>query len=626
MRCSLVLATVLALAACASPGPEIVALRASFLTGGIPEGVVAVQALVLDGEGRALRRGTPVALSGLGDADGNGRRELLVGGLPTDETIEVQLEALGSLDAREVRAVGRSGPLLLSAGERRIVRVALYEVGRAQPVPTVGPSPRFLHTATALSDGRVLVSGGFDDVAEGFCPRGAPPGAICFLLRATRDAWLYEPATARWTEVALSMGVARGGHSATRLGDGRVLVAGGARDAFLVLRPEDADGEGEPSGFDLTFQPTTSDDPALTSFELFDPEAGAESVDFERDGDPGRGRFVGPVEAERLGTFGDRRLLHAAVAVPGERAQVLLVGGSDDAASRTFALFDAAAASGPAFRPSGALRVARRLPSAIGLVGGAQPEVWIVGGAARAESNGDLADVWHPEGPSSGRVEDAAASTAFPGVDEAAARALLAPTLLPLDGGARVGVAGWYGPRCLAGDAEGAPTFDAEAATVRCAPGGGGERAFVVTAGTGTTLANPTPPAARQSFGAAAVLADGQVLVSGGVTSANLRSGVRLVRYPAIAGVDGSAPPEIVTEANLLRARAFHRLTAIGASSVLSTGGVQLTLAGDARELSLVGLTEVFTLPPPVIADAPPGAGDDMGGPDAGLGDQGSAP
>ncbi|MEO0326329.1 MAG: kelch repeat-containing protein [Myxococcota bacterium] len=264
MRC--LSALVIALAACATPAGEGVSVRATFLTGGLPEGVVAVQALVLDGDGRALRRGTPVPLSALGDADGNGRRELLVGGLPTDRVVEVQLEALGSDGDRDVRAVGRSGPLRLGLGERRVVRVALYEVGLAQPVPSAGPGPRFLHTSTALADGRVLVTGGFIDAAPSPCPPGTATDALCFQLRSARDGWLYEPATARWREVTPGLAAARGAHSATRLGDGRVLVAGGAEEVFLVLIPEGP--EGSPSGFDVSFGGTSAADPANTTYYL----------------------------------------------------------------------------------------------------------------------------------------------------------------------------------------------------------------------------------------------------------------------------------------------------------------------------------------------------------------------
>lgn len=71
--------------------------------------------------------------------------------------------------------------------------------------------PRFFHTATALADGRVLVTGGADD-ADG---------------PALRSAEVFDAVTSRWT-VTGAMSVPRIGHSATRLHDGRVLIAGGS--------------------------------------------------------------------------------------------------------------------------------------------------------------------------------------------------------------------------------------------------------------------------------------------------------------------------------------------------------------------------------------------------------------
>ena len=65
-------------------------------------------------------------------------------------------------------------------------------------------SVRAGHTATLLTDGRVLVAGGgYDASAE-----------------------IYDPASATWTLTA-PMNVSRGDHGAVRLGDGRVLVVAG---------------------------------------------------------------------------------------------------------------------------------------------------------------------------------------------------------------------------------------------------------------------------------------------------------------------------------------------------------------------------------------------------------------
>jgi N-acetylneuraminic acid mutarotase len=74
-------------------------------------------------------------------------------------------------------------------------------------------SARFGHTAVLLTDGRVLVAGGLAP---------APAG-----LTTLASAELYDPATGQWSTTG-SLATARAHHSATRLLDGRVLVAGGS--------------------------------------------------------------------------------------------------------------------------------------------------------------------------------------------------------------------------------------------------------------------------------------------------------------------------------------------------------------------------------------------------------------
>jgi N-acetylneuraminic acid mutarotase len=83
-------------------------------------------------------------------------------------------------------------------------------------------------TATLLSDGRVLVAGGYD-----------------VNFSALASAELYDPASGTWTATG-SLAVARQGQTATLLSNGKVLVAG---------------------GLDSSFSPTSS-------AELYDPAAG----------------------------------------------------------------------------------------------------------------------------------------------------------------------------------------------------------------------------------------------------------------------------------------------------------------------------------------------------------------
>ena len=96
--------------------------------------------------------------------------------------------------------------------------------------------PRSDHAATALQDGRVLVTGGNADTK----------------LLASSE--IYNPRTNRWTEAA-PMPRARTQHSAVTLFDGRVLVTGGI------------DADGAPTNSSFIYEPRTdswSDGPAMT--------------------------------------------------------------------------------------------------------------------------------------------------------------------------------------------------------------------------------------------------------------------------------------------------------------------------------------------------------------------------
>ncbi|MEM1415182.1 MAG: hypothetical protein AAGH15_09790 [Myxococcota bacterium] len=619
------LAALIAPLAAAFPGcsssPEGVAIQASFLSGSIPDEVVAFRALVLDGEGRALRRGPLVTVASLEDADGNGRRELVVPELPTGQDIEVQLRAFDRLSAEAVTAVGSSGPLFLQAGERRNVRVALYEVGRAQPVPTVGPGERFLHAATRLSDGRVLISGGFAAPEARPCPEGADADARCFAAVARSDAWLFEPAGARWFEVrGGGLATARAGHTATALPDGRVLVAGGATAALLVLAPQRA-SDGGRNGFVIQVVPEDGDGApsASTGFELFEPELGAEVTDVERDGDPGRGRFVGAADGSGPGRLNRARFLHAAAALPDGR--VLLAGGAGDAA-RTAELFDASRPGGYGVGPELALTEARAAPSAVTLIGDAGPEVWIFGGVSNVASATGLAERWRPGDL---RSRPASEASDFPG-EAGPELALLRPTLVTDLDQRHVLVHGWYGPRCPVDDFAGVP----EASTPGdgrplCNHVGGPERSVVVEAGSGATVRNETPIASRQSFGAATRLPDGRSVLTGGITNASLAAGLAVTVVEARANAEGRLPAAPLATANLLRARAFHRTTSVGASSALSTGGLRVSEDDTgAPTIGLAAFSEVITFAPPEVDDSPAGTTLDGGSVDAGTPDAGT--
>jgi len=107
-------------------------------------------------------------------------------------------------DGRVLVAGGANGPSIYASAE-------LYNPATGTWTATGSLStPRYLHTATLLSDGRVLVAGG-----------AGASGSLA-------SAELYDPATGTWTPTG-SLNVARGGEpTATLLPNGKVLLAGGS--------------------------------------------------------------------------------------------------------------------------------------------------------------------------------------------------------------------------------------------------------------------------------------------------------------------------------------------------------------------------------------------------------------
>jgi N-acetylneuraminic acid mutarotase len=119
--------------------------------------------------------------------------------------------------------------------------LSVLAVTRASyPASAAGPwvftdslhSARYAHTATALGDGRVLVTGGAtyipgamsrlsDDGHVQAAGANSPLGIVPF-----SSTEIYDPSTGHWT-LTNAMRDARVFHTATRLSNGKVLVAGG---------------------------------------------------------------------------------------------------------------------------------------------------------------------------------------------------------------------------------------------------------------------------------------------------------------------------------------------------------------------------------------------------------------
>lgn len=126
-----------------------------------------------------------------------------------------------SIERKETTATLLPNGKVLVAGGRNLTSVTgqpgdaldsaeLYDSGANSWIATGSMNvKRFLHEATLLTNGKVLVAGGFDDTFAG-----------------TLSADLYDPDAETWTSTG-AMGVARIRFTATLLPNGKVLVAGG---------------------------------------------------------------------------------------------------------------------------------------------------------------------------------------------------------------------------------------------------------------------------------------------------------------------------------------------------------------------------------------------------------------
>ncbi|WP_175545087.1 kelch repeat-containing protein [Variovorax sp. OV329] len=204
-----------------------------------------------------------------------------------------------------------NGKVLVAGGHddaSTLASAALYTPGTGLWTATGSMgATRFFHTATLLQDGRVLIAGGED---------------LLGVFRSSAE--LFDPATGQWSPTG-AMSTARSGHTATLLPDGKVLVAAGTNGSFLLSAElfDPATGQWTPTGSMNTarsvFTATSLTDgrvlvaggtngSPISAAELFDPATGLWAP-------------TAPLTAARL--------THAATLLPD--GQVLVAGGNGGA-------------------------------------------------------------------------------------------------------------------------------------------------------------------------------------------------------------------------------------------------------------------------------------------------------
>jgi len=190
-----------------------------------------------------------------------------------------------------------------SAREPHANSTAALEFAAAAPTQSSTMSvERRGHTATRLSDGRVLIAGGENS-----------SGAL-------NQSEIYDPASATFSPAA-NMGAARVDHSATLLADGRVLIAGGRNGGGSLDTTEIFD----PAAGAFTSGPSMSVARAGHSATLFangrvfiaggEADASAEILD------------LGAGTSAAAGHMGIARSMHSAALL--QDGRVLVVGGRD---------------------------------------------------------------------------------------------------------------------------------------------------------------------------------------------------------------------------------------------------------------------------------------------------------
>jgi hypothetical protein len=228
-----------------------------------------------------------------------------------------------------------SGSYTAATGYVGLSSIEVYDAGTGTFTEIVGESGAgiFGHTATLLPNGNVLLAGGFVNSVWDYGISASSNGAS-----------LYDSATGVFSGTG-NMTASRGGHTATLLANGKVLIAGGA--------DQDPTGTG------------------LASAELYDPSTGT----FTETGNMAVGRF-----------------LHTATQL--QDGRVLIVGGVLTSASDPVATAEVYDPTTGTFTMTGAMATARERHTATLLADG---RVLIVGGTTSTGTTATAtAEVYDP--------------------------------------------------------------------------------------------------------------------------------------------------------------------------------------------------------------------------------------
>lgn len=594
---SLALATAFACSSTPTEEPAP-AFEVSWLTpsGALPAEVASVRLVRVFPGGSTELELFQRTRTGIDDEGG----DLAVRDLPTGQDIDLELQAFDEDCTPYVNGcrplyLGRTR-VFLRVGERRYVRIAMYQVSSADALDR-GPAmpPRFLHSATALDDGRVLLAGGFDTIAATECPTDLP-ATNCFSATASDEAFVFDPATAIFHPVQGGMLAPRGGHTATRLADGRVLLAGGARNVILGV----IDVGSPVSAREIVIVPHAMDgtSTARADAEIFEPNANPEvGEDVDRDGDPSRGGFTGDADDEPI-ALNDPRFLHAEALDPTDGDRVVLAGGISSA--DTYEVFDARKPGGPgAYDNTGAtLTTPRSAPRAVALGSGTAARIWIFGGVGSVANNDQLADVWTPDDDeplgTMRAATDPTLGLAFPApvpatTEEHPEYAQIRPAVAAMEDGDYALVTGWYGPRCPSGMTNAAPVFSGPDV---CDHRGGLDRSFTVRNDGGAATRTSPPSSARHALADAVALRDGRVMVIGGIENGSFTTIRATVVYDRIDGNRAAGSGS----ASLAAGRIFHAAAPIFDSGAIVTGGLAFDPSG--ATATLVRTQEAILLAP----------------------------